>query len=323
MCDVVLYETFEEEQKILQNLMPAHIAAQYTWKTIQESGDQVSPAKLISIRTQSQIPFEWAENLDGVLSRSQGFDHLLRFRKSVTKNIPCGYLSSYCSRAVAEHAIMFMLTLFRKTKQQIAKFDTFHRDGLTGRECSAKNVVVVGVGNIGSEIVDMAKGLRMNVKGVDIDPKVDGLEYVSLEAGIPWADVIFCALPLDVSTQGMLGYSCLKKVRKEAIFINISRGEISPIQDIKKLLDNGILGGVGLDVFEDETLLAHSLRSNDISANKNVETILALKDRPNVLFTPHNAFNSQEALYEKARQSVKAVEVFLKTKHFSFMVPTE
>jgi len=259
--DVMFYEVFKEEEAALKGIIPEGIQAGYSAKTIQENKDKRAPADVISIRTQSNIPLEWANSLRGILSRSQGYDHLLEYQQSCGISVPCGYLVNYCSRAVAEHALLAMLALLKNLKRQIKHFDRFDRDDLTNIECRGKRALVVGVGNIGSEIVQMVKGLGMEVKGVDIDPKLKGIDYCSLQEGVSWAKVVFCALPLTDKTEHMFDYKLLKTCSPGLIFVNISRGEISPIQDLKRLLDENILGGVALDVYQEEDLLAGHLRN--------------------------------------------------------------
>ena len=116
----------------------------------------------------------------------------------------------------------------------------------------------------------------------------------------------------------MLDYNALRRAKKGATFVNVGRGEISPTKDLARLLSEGVLGGVGLDVFDEEHLLAGSLRAR--RANAGVRRILKLKDKNNVVFTPHTAFNTQEALEEKARLSVEAIVRFLRQGRFPDMV---
>ncbi len=322
--DVMFYEVYEEEQKLLKDFLSSSIRVRYTSKTIQEFRCDAPPARLISVRTQSRIPFAWAEGLSGILARTQGYDHLMDYQKKTSIDIPCGYLGAYCSRAVAEHAMMSMMVLLRKTKKQIKHFDTFSRDGLTGNEFCSRRALVIGVGNIGAQIVRIAQGLSMEVKGVDITQKLKKIKYVSLKQGVAWADVIFCALPLTDKTNGLLDYSLLKNMKPKTLFINISRGEISPIKDLQRLLSQGILGGLSLDVYEDERSLADYLRGiHPQKIYQSTKIILQLKNKDNVLLTPHNAFNTQEALREKARMTVQSVRAFLKTKRFPYPVMVE
>ncbi len=319
MHDVIFYEVFEEEKKALKKFLSPKIRARFVSKPVQERDEALPSAKLISIRTQSRIPPRWAAHLNGIFTRSQGYDQLVSCHRAAGKNIACGYIREYCSRAVAEQAVLVMLALLRKLKKQMDCFGTFSRDGLTGMECRGRHAFVIGVGRIGAEIVVLTRGLGMAVKGVDPRRKGKGIEYVSLAKGLPWADVIFCACPLTDKTNAMLNYNVLRKAKKGAFFVNISRGEISPAKDLARLLSEGILGGIGLDVFDEEHLLADSLRAR--RADVHVRRILGLKDKDNVIFTPHNAFNTQEALEEKARLSVAAVEHFLRRGTFPDPVP--
>ncbi|HLF18897.1 MAG TPA: NAD(P)-dependent oxidoreductase [Candidatus Omnitrophota bacterium] len=319
--DVIFYEAFEEEERAIKKWLPTDIKGRFTSKTIQETKDKTPSAGLISVRTQSDIPLGWARQIKAILTRSQGYDHIVNYCRESEFEGEAGYLGNYCARAVAEHAAMSMMMLFHRVKKQMKHFDSFKRDGLTGRECLNKNVCIIGVGNIGGQMVDILKGLKMNVKGVDIDPKFKGLEYVSLKEGVLWADAIVCALPLTDKTNGLLDYSLLKDARAGSIFINIARGEISPIEDLKRLLDNNLLAGLALDIFPDEASLAIHLRSGRGGLTKTNKTVLELKKRENVLFTPHNAFNTVEALEEKAKRSAQAVEAYLRKGVFPHPVP--
>ena len=319
--DAMFYEVFQEEESAIKKFLPNDISARFTGKTIQESSDKDPPSELISIRTQSRIPSHWTKSVKGILTRSHGFDHLLVFQRECKTKISLGFLENYCARAVAEQAILSAMTLLRKLKKQIKNFSTFNRDGLTGLECKGRKVLIAGVGRIGSEIVDIAKGMRMDTKGFDINQKLKDLSYVSLKEGLAWAEVVFCALPLTEKTVGMFNYRTFQKARPGLIFINIARGDISPIEDLKKLIDNKILGGVGLDVYPQESTLAHHLRNDQKHKTAAEQIIMELSEREEVLFTPHNAFNTQEALEQKAALSVDAIIYYKKHGAFPCPVP--
>lgn len=321
MPDVVFYEVFEEEKEAIKRFLPKDVKAQFIAQTAQRQNKSFPPAKVISIRTQSRIPLSWAPHLKGILTRSQGYDHLVSYCREAGIPIPCGYLGDYCSRAVAEQAVLAMMALLRQLKKQIHAFEAFSRDYLTGAECRGRHALIVGVGRIGSQIVDIVQGLRMEVKGVDIVPQLRGIEYVSLKEGLRWADVVFCACCLTEQTRGMLHYRVLRRAKKGSIFINIARGEISPTEDLARLFCEGILGGLSLDVYEQESAVADYFKGHRRSANAVIKKILKLKDRDGVLFTPHNAFNTQEALEAKARLSAQAVQYFLQKETFPLAVP--
>lgn len=317
--DIFFYEAFEEEEKMLKSLLPANIQAGFSWKTIQEYGKNLPEARIISTRTQSEYPLKWEKPPQAILSRSTGYDHLVAYLKKSKLNIPCGYLPLYCHRAVAEHALMLWMALLRKLPAQIRQFNQFNRDGLTGFEAQDKTLVVFGVGNIGSEVCKIGRGLGMTVFGVEIDIKHPEFEYISKHDGIQSADIIVCAMNLTEENKGYFSASLLENTKKGCIFVNVSRGELSPASELLKVADH--LGGIGLDVFNEEKNLAVSLRSG--TTVENIETLatLELLKRENVIFTPHNAFNSAEAVRRKSEQSIQQAVHYLSKGEFIWKVP--
>jgi D-lactate dehydrogenase len=318
--NVYFYETFEEEADSLKSFLGSQFTFEMTDKTIQEIGHTAPPARLISIRTQSIVPIEWADKLDGVLSRSTGYDHLKKYLDTIRKPLPCGYLEEYATRAVAEHAILLMLSLMRRLPRQIMQFKHFHRDGLTGSECAEKKLLVVGVGRIGSEIVKIGTALGMDVRGVDIVQRHNDVQYIEKEEGMKWADVVMCSMNLTQANRNYFSYHLLQQAKRGVLFINIARGEHAPIPDLVRLVKEQHLGGLGLDVFEDEPNVAVALRSKHASTFPAAQAIKELLQYQNVLFTPHNAFNTMEAVQRKSQFSIDALLYFLKNKDFQYRV---
>ena len=217
--------------------------------------------------------------------------------------------------------MMLWMSLLRKLPQQIHNFSSFNRNGLTGFECKNKTILIVGVGNIGCEILKIAKALEMKALCVDIDIKYPEENYVRIDEGISQADIIVCAMNLTKDNIGYFNYDLLKKAKRNAIFINVSRGEFSPASILLKLMNENHLGGIGLDVYNQEKELAVSLRENKNSSHPEVIATIELNKKSNVIFTPHNAFNSHEAVERKAQQSIEQIEYFLENKKFKWQVP--
>lgn len=314
--DVFFYEAFEEEAAELRSLLGTGISYDLDEKTLQDTGHREPPARLISIRTQSIIPPSWAGKIDGVLSRSTGYDHLIAYRAQINVKLPCGYLDEYASRAVAEQAMLLTLSLLRKLPQQMKQFGAFERDGLTGFECLGRNLLVIGVGRIGSEIVKIAKGMGFIVRGVDIVPGKPDVSYVSRDEGVRWADVIVCSMNLTPENRNYFNYPLLKNARKGTMFVNIARGEHSPLNDLARLVEEGNLGGVGLDVYEDEQKLATALRNPSVNVGADLDALKRLERHANVILTPHNAFNTIDAVRRKSQMSVEQVKHFLRQEDF-------
>jgi D-lactate dehydrogenase len=321
MYDVFFYEAFEEEVISLKKELDQSLKVGFSWKTIQEEEEGNPPAALISIRTQSIVPESWSNKLNGILSRSTGYDHLRQYLKKINHALPAGYLPLYCNRAVAEQAMLLWMALLRKLNQQINQFHRFNRDGLTGHETLNKTLAVVGVGNIGSEVYKIGTGLGMKVLGVDLVRRHDFVEYVSIEEALPQADIIVCAMNLNRLNLGYFNYHRLKQAPGGVIFINIARGEMSPSVDLLRLLSEQHLGGLGMDVYNHEARLAVALRHQKLLADEEIEASLKLAKMPNVIFTPHNAFNTAEALTRKSQQSAQQVSTFVSTGKFLWNVP--
>ena len=319
--DVFFYEAFEEEVAALRRVLPRGVKARFSSKTIQEQGDAVPPAALISIRTQSIVPPEWAPQLRGVLSRSTGYDHLAAYRARARPSLPCGYLPLYCHRAVAEQAMLLWMALLRKLPHQIRSFARFHRDGLTGGECEHKVLLVVGVGHIGYEVARIGAGLGMKVLGVDLERKHPSVHYVTIDEGLPRADIIVCAMNLTPANTGYFRRARLRKAKKGALFVNVARGEHAPSADLLRLLDEGRLGGVALDVYSQESVLAVQLRARRRARGEELQAALALARHPQAILTPHNAFNTREAVERKAGHSIQQVLHFLRSGTFLWPVP--
>ena len=211
----------------------------------------------------------------------------------------------------------------RKLPRQQQSLARFQRDGLTGRDCENKCLLVVGVGHIGLIASRLGRAMGMQVLGVDIDARQSEVIYVSIAEGLPRADVILSAMNLTDQNRGYFNYQLLKAARPDAIFVNIARGELSPSVELLRLLDENRLGGVALDVYADESELAGSLRSGQSSGSQEVRAVLELSSRPNVILTPHNAFNTCESVEKKSSDTLRQIQQFLTSGDFLWSLPQE
>ena len=314
---VHFFEAFDEERQIIQRLLPEEIVAHFSQETIQESGIKDPPAPLLCIRTQSHVPTQWLPNLKGVLSRSTGVDHLSR-PASVAGPLPVfGHLAEYCSRAVAEHAIVVAGALLRRLPKQCKHMSTFLRSGLTGQQMAGRHLVVLGVGRIGSEIAHLGQALSMKVAGCDPIHRHDWLVYLPLEEALSRAEVLVCAMELTPQNRNLLDYSKLISLPQGAMVVNVARGELIVLEDLLKLYNRAHLAGIGLDVFPDESVLATNLRGNASGQNyTDLSVFHELMRQDNIILTPHNAFNTEESLAMKVQETITELEHFHQTGQF-------
>jgi len=165
------------------------------------------------------------------------------------------------SQAVAEHALMLMLTCVKRT----LAIDGMTREGdwnartvVDNTELAGKTLGIVGVGNVGRRVAAFCGAIGMRVLGYDKYVAPDevrrrGAEPVeSLEALLPQVDVLTCHTPLTAETRAMIDARRLGLMRPGAILINTSRGPVLEERAVFEALVKGSLGAAGLDVFEEE-----------------------------------------------------------------------
>jgi D-lactate dehydrogenase len=180
--------------------------------------------------------------------------------------------------------------------------------------------VVYGVGNIGYEVVKIARGLEMNVFGVDIVERHQDVKYLSAQDAAEYADIIVCAMNLTAENINYFNKDYFEKVKPHTIFVNISRGEISPSADVLYALKNRMIAGAALDVFIDESKLSVGLRSGLISSARQVRAVETMLSMDNVILTPHNAFNTQEAVERKCSQTMEQLSHYIENKKLKWPV---
>ena len=324
--DAFFYEAFAEEaERLLHYAAAAGLRVGHSPLTIQETGHAAPPAPVVSLRTQSIFPPAWAPHLRGILTRSTGYDHLFAYRDAVGGACPpLGYLPLYCVRAVAEQALLLWTALLRRLPRQLAEFDRFRRDHLTGRENPGKTLALFGVGHIGYEIWRIATALGLIVRGVDPVRRHADVAYAEPAEALAQADIVVCAMNLTPRNRGYFTRDVLAQAQRRPILVNVARGEFTPAAVLEAALEDGLLSGVALDVFNEEATLAPALRTGDAAAlSPDNQALLRLRKRHDVLLTPHNAFNTVEAVERKSEQSIRTLLHFRKTGQFLWPVPEE
>ncbi len=262
-------------------------------------------------------------NLKLVATLSTGFDHIdlkeCAKRGIVVENVP-----TYGENTVAEHAMSLLLGLTRKLFQSVKKtkegvYD-FH--GLRGVDLQGKTVGVIGTGHIGAHFIKMVFGFDVNIIAYDKFPNKDlvkkfKVKYVPLNTLLKKSDIISLHTPLLPTTFHLINKTNIKLMKKGSFLINTARGALIEPEALAEALENNQLAGAGLDVLEDENLIQnHEQVVNCGDACKLKTTVLneIIIDHPNAIVTPHNAFNSTEALQRIIDVTVENVIAFTKGK---------
>ncbi len=296
-------------------------------KEVQHDLELAAKYEVLSVFIYSKldkVTLDKLPKLKMVAARSTGLDHIdlaeCVKRKIVVANVP-----TYGSNTVAEFALALMLAVAKKIvpANQSVEEGEFSPDGLTGIDLYGKTMGVIGVGKIGQNMIRLAKGLGMKVVGVEKtqEPalaKKLGFTYVTLEECLKVSDVISLHVPLYSETKHLINKKNIKLMKKGSILINTSRGAVVEVEAIVWALNNGILRGAGLDVTEEESQVENismvmSNRPNK-SELQNILSFHLLRDRDDVVFTPHNAFNTEEALGRIVSTTIENINKFISLK---------
>ncbi len=311
MALIYFYDTSELDK---QQLTEGMAQTDHHWEYIDDSIrlDNLNPdAEVISVFPTSTITREMIEKLPKlklIACRSTGFNNV-DLAAATEYNITVTNVPTYGEATVAEYTFTLMLSLMRKLPQSLG-FLNHEVDVATlmGSDLNGKILGVVGTGHIGQHVIRMAKGFDMRVVAFDPYPKEElateiGFEYHSLEELLKISDVVTMHAPLTAENTHLLNVERLALMKPSAILINTARGELVDTKALADVLQNGSLAGAGLDVLEGEQLFDLGeeialLRSNVLpsATGKQSVALIALNKMSNVILTPHNAFNTVEAI---------------------------
>jgi D-lactate dehydrogenase len=227
---------------------------------------------------------------------------------------------AYSPHAVAEHAVTLLLALNRKIPRAHNRVHdmNFSLNGLVGFDLHGKTAGIVGTGKIGRIAAEILRGFGMRVLAFDIYPSNDwarefGIQYTDAKTLARESEVISLHTPLTPETYHIIRRETLELMKPGTILINVSRGALIDTKALIEGLKRGRLGGVGLDVYEEEEGVFFEDLSGQILHDDELARLLTF---PNVLITAHQAFLTREALAEIARVTAANLIAFGAGKPF-------
>ena len=179
----------------------------------------------------------------------------------------------------------------------------------------------MGTGHIGLHVVRIGRGFGMRVLATDVREQailaeVLGFEYTPLDTLLEQADIVTLHVPYLPSTHHLMNRERFGRMKPGSLFINTARGAVVDTDALLWALDEGIVAGAGLDVIEGEELMAEErqLLQEGVAAAQMQAAIRGhlLLRRDNVVFTPHVAFNSDEALHRILETTAENIEAILR-----------
>jgi D-lactate dehydrogenase len=220
---------------------------------------------------------------------------------------------TYSPYSVAEHAVALLLAVNRKIHRAYnrTRDSNFSLDGLMGFDLHGKTVAVAGTGRIGCVFARIMLGFGCEVIGYDKYPSSEfqalGTRYSQPGEIGERADIISLHCPLTPETHHLINADALSRAKRGAILINTSRGGLVDTRAAIEALKSGQLGGLGIDVYEQEANLFFRDLSSTIIADDVFQRLLAF---PNVIVTGHQAFFTQEAIATICETTIKSISEF-------------
>lgn len=322
--EIVIFETEEWEAAACARLTPAHQLT-CTRQPLQAQGvDAFAQAQVISPFVQSDLSGDILRRLPHlrlIATRSTGFDHIdldYCHQAGVTVcNVP-----DYGDHTVAEHTFALLLALCRRIPRAVdrTRGGDFSQHGLRGFELSGKTLGVIGTGRIGRRVVEIARGFGMRVIAFDKAPNAQvvqtlGLRYASLPELLSASDVVTLHVPGGAGV--LLGEAEIAAMKPGAVLINTARGGVVDIAALGRALAEGRLAGAALDVIAEERALrdeAETFRAEslDVERLRTMVADQALLRRPDVLVTPHIAYDTEEAVRRIIDTTLQNIEGFIR-----------
>jgi len=232
-----------------------------------------------------------ADKLELICETATGYNNIdIEYAKD--RRIAVTNVAGYSTPTVAQHTFATLLHLYEK----IAYYDNFVKSGKYSKSGMFTNLDkpyndiegkvwgIIGLGAIGKKVAKIADAFGAKVVYYSTSGINNNYDYrrVELEELLANCDIISIHAPLNNKTQGLFNYENLKKMKREAVLVNMGRGPIVVEEDLVRAIDEGIIAGAALDVFSVEPMSCDN-------------PLLQVKNKDKIVLTPHIAWASVEA----------------------------
>lgn len=306
-------------------------------------GEEVeSDAEAVSVFISTRVDRAFLERLPAlrlVVTRSRAVDHL-DLAACQERGVTVCHVADYSENTVAEHTFALMLALTRRLRELMLLAQTkqkFSYEDARASDLCGKTLGIVGMGRVGRRVSTLAQAFLMKVVAFEpagMPPELaerGGYRWLPLKELLGVADIVSLHVNLSPWTHHMMNAETFALCKRGALIINTARGRLIETDALRAALDSGQLRGAGLDVLEEErvmrqpasTVMTEQILQHLHSDSEQVPTRRNLHDldrimqsdallaRPNVVFTPHVAFNSLEAVEKIALETVRNFRAFV------------
>lgn len=232
-----------------------------------------------------------AEHLKLVCVTATGTNHLDK-EYLEKRGIQWRNVAGYSTESVAQHTFAMLFYLL----EHLSYYDNYVKEGryindryfthfaCTFHELGKKTWGIIGLGAIGRRVADLARmfGARVIYYSASKAAPQEGYSQTDFDTLLQESDILSIHAPLNPYTEGLMDWSAFRKMKPDAILLNLGRGPIVCEADLARALNEGEISAAGLDVICQEPMTADS-------------PLLQVKDRERLLITPHIGWASVEA----------------------------
>lgn len=233
-------------------------------------------------------------------------------------------VTDYSPYSVAEFAVGLLLAVNRKIARASVRTrdGNFDLDGLMGVDIHGKTVGVIGTGKIGTIFAKIMTGFGCTVIGFDpsINPEFEALggRYVAIDEVLSSSDVVSLHCPLTAESLHLVNAAALTRIKRGSILVNTSRGGLVDTEAAIQALKTGQLGGLAIDVYEQEAKLFFQDLSSTVICDDVIQRLVSF---PNVIVTGHQAFFTVEAIGQIMQTTIDSISAFERGEELVNRVP--
>ena len=246
-----------------------------------------------------------------IATRTIGYNHIdVKAAKQLGIRLSNARYSPY---NVADFTLMLMLMLLRKAKVSVLRSlsNNFALDDMMGKELRSMTVGIIGAGKIGRAVMQNLSGFGCKI--LVYDPFVDAAslpsyaQNASLEEVLATSDILSLHIPYTAENHHLLNRERFEMMKEGALLVNTARGELVDTEALIEALESGRLGGAGIDTVEGEENVCHVNLGTRVMPRRG---LFYLKQMPNVVYTPHLAFFTNEATIAMTESALESLRLF-------------
>lgn len=259
----------------------------------EENSDRVKDADIIIVNKvpMNESTLHKAKNLKLICITGTG-TNIVDFDYTNNRNIAVTNVKGYSTQSVVQHTFALLFYIYEKLRfydqfvksGDYARSDIFSRFDKSFNELSGKTWGIIGLGEIGRSVADVARAFGCNIIYYSTSGKNSNPQYhqVDFDMLLSTSDIISIHAPLNRGTENLIDQEAFHKMKKSAVLLNLGRGPIVNEEALAEALDADVIAGAGLDVIKVEPMLPDN-------------PLLRIQDSTKLIITPHIAWATVEA----------------------------